>query len=135
MKRLIFLVLISTQTYSCMTNKIQRTHIESIEFGSGGGFTGLYATYKVNLNDRSIQEEDKAPKKLRNQQMRILLKQLNKCDLFQIDFNRPYNFTYFIEVKGEENNKIIWGDPTFNPPEEITKLSDVLTGLTKEVDF
>jgi hypothetical protein len=133
MRQFIFIVLVVTSIYSCLTNKIPKVGIDTIEFGSGGGFSGLYSTYFVDLNNRSIRKDDGEPRQLRNKHIRLLLRKCTKYDFFQVEFDRPYNFNHFIKITGNEKiNHIIWGDPTLRPPIEVVELYEILGELPEE---
>lgn len=125
--KLLLLVILS----SCITHKtIEKTGIEEISFGSGGGFTGEVKTYKLSSNGKLF-EKGVEIKKLES---KSTLKFFNQAkQLKDIDYNKPGNMYSFLEIKTKnKTNRIVWSDGSTDIDKRIIELYAELITNTKQ---
>lgn len=117
----------------CASSYLKKSGIDKLEFGSGGGITGRYQTWSVDLQNGSLHNSDGTLKrKLDNAELNDLSKKMKAVDFSETVFNHPFNLTYFISAEGKVNNKVAWGDPAFPAPDEIKELYTFLTDLVNK---
>jgi hypothetical protein len=130
MKQLFILFFAFLIFTSCIHSKIKNYGVDKIEFGSGGGITGRYITYTVDLRQRVILNSDQSVKKsLSKKEFNILLKKLKDTDFSKIEFNHPHNMSYFLNFEVDYINKIVWGDPSYPAPGKAKELYSYLIEL------
>lgn len=118
---------------SCISAKKNSLSIDTIEFGSGGGITGRYTTYTVDLKQGVILKPDGSTKrKLEKKEIKSITKKLKETDFSKVEFNYPHNMSYFINFTGEINTKIVWGDQSHPAPEKVKELYTFLIELIKQ---
>ena len=106
--------------------------IQSIRFGSGGGFTGEYEEYELHLHDGIMKKSDQYLKTISQSQIKDLINSKEADILLNTHFDEPFNMTYFITLTTENvTNTLRWGDPELVPPAIATQLYDKLFELTK----
>lgn len=118
---------------SCGVGKNSKTKtVESIAFGSGGGFTGIETTYLLKKGGALV-------KIIRNDTTPIKTFQANEIqDFFQgaskiisCKHFKPENTYEFIEIRsGSETNRIVWG-PQGKAPSKASRLYQQLKAITK----
>lgn len=125
--KLLLLVILS----SCITHKtIEKTGIEEISFGSGGGFTGEVKTYKLSSNGKLF-EKGVEIKKLESKPTLQFFNQAKQ--LKDIDYNKPGNMYSFLEIKTKnKTNRIVWSDGSTDVDKRITELYAELITNTKQ---
>ena len=133
---LLIIVVIIT---ACASQKKEESTAQPayIYFGSGGGFSGLSKDYRLSANGKleqrpSINAEwgdlGKIPKTTSAQ----LFDQIDLFDLKNTKHDYPGNRYHYIEVPGEPNNKITWGNPDNEPAKEVKTLHSILMKLTSK---
>jgi hypothetical protein len=127
---LIFFILICI--VSCKAQKNSLSSYKTIEFGSGGGFAGLYTTYTIDLNEKTIVKGKNKPVQLSKKDLSMLNKKVSDLNPEGINLNSPYNLTYFIHFTGTKEIKLTWGDPGTPVPGKVQDLYNYLTELTKK---
>jgi hypothetical protein len=139
-KILIALILVITTTaFNTISIKkvINSTDINSISFGSGGGFTGAVTKYQINskgevVEIKTLEKTSHQLKKINKNELKTINKKINKLSGEQLKFNHPGNLYYFIEFeKDKKKINITWGDPAFNEPKEVKELYEYLNTLIK----
>jgi hypothetical protein len=132
MKKLCILFFVFLIISSCIHTKITQSGINKIEFGSGGGFTGKYKSFIIDMKQGLILNSDESVKRiLTKKEKSFLLKKLKSTDFSKIDFNHPHNMNYYISFEGSFNNKIVWGDPGHPAPDKVKELYNFLNELVK----
>lgn len=103
----VFLLIVCLAFSSCMTGKIaDKTGIEEIKFGSGGGFTGEVKTYTLTA-DNKILEKEKVIKQLSAKETLKFFKEAQKLKDYEL--NEPENMYSFLEIKTSgKTNRIVW---------------------------
>ena len=97
-----------------------------LEFGEGGGFSGIVKTYKINSKGivsqhNSFNDSTRVLTKLKKKELRTLVQKLETLGIDSLDFYHPGNFYYFLkynEVGGQEK-KVVWGDLNHPVPNAI----------------
>lgn len=121
---------------SCTSKPQQHSEdigIQYVKFGSGGGFTGRYKSYDLNLQSNVLAKANGDTIQVNPDQVEAVRDKLDSIDFFQYSINHPYNITYFIEVASKtDTNRIIWGEPGYELPKEIKDFHNLLVELTKE---
>ncbi len=115
---------------SCALNKIgDKTGVEEIQFGSGGGFTGKETTYNFNSNGELF-EKDKQIKKIDAKKTLSIFKEAKK--LRSYIFNEPENMYAFIVIQSKNSkNRIVWGSGSPKIERNVTELYSHLNSLLK----
>jgi len=136
--RILISIFILTLFVSCSTTgKVTNDTVSKhLIFGNGGGFTGIYTSYKIQ-EDGSVfallpDSTFKPVKKLKKKEARSLFEQADKIKITQPVFNHPGNMTWFIKyrVNGAET-VYIWGDSNVSVPTEIKDLYNKLNTIIK----
>ncbi len=103
-----------------------------LQFGEGGGFTGTYEEYRLSENGelyrfQAASERWIVHRILDKTQAAQLFLQADESDMTGMDFYRPGNITYYIELLTENTHyRVTWGSPSAFPPEKITSLYKAL---------
>lgn len=134
MKKLFSLSILAILIMSCgISSKYDKLDINTIEFGSGGGFTGVYKTFVLDLKDRTLSKEGEFVRNLSKKELKELYVSVTEGDVFKQKIDKPGNKTYFIHFKGKEtNNKLSWGEAGYETSKELKALYDNLTILVKK---
>lgn len=109
-----------------MTGKqIINTGIEEINFGSGGGFTGIENIYVLDKNG-SIKDKDKnVVNELKKKEVLSIFE--NAKELADSKLNQPENMYSFITIISEtDTNRLVWGQETSSVPPKILTLHENL---------
>ena len=114
MRTVLFLFILSL--LSCTGSK-KATHsgIDSVQFGSGGGFTGLSTIYLLGSDGKLMQTDESMGRKnivliktIDKEKVALFFEKANA--LKEYTYNSPDNMYSFIEMRfGEKTNKIVWG--------------------------
>lgn len=132
MKKLLILFFAGLFFTSCIQSKIKNFEVDKIEFGNGGGFSGQYISYTVDVKKGVILNSDQSVKKiLSKKDLNHILKKLKETNFLKIEFNHPHNMSYFLRFEGNYTSKIIWGDPVHPAPEKAKELYSYLIELAK----
>jgi len=113
-------------------NISEKTGIEEIRFGSGGGFTGAVKAYSLSADGQLTEQDDQngLSKKI-NTKTTLELFTLAK-ELKTYSLNEPDNVYSFIEIKSRETtNKIVWAFGSTKADQKVTDLFNQLSSLTK----
>lgn len=133
MHKFFLLIFLTLLFIGCAPAKLTNTGLDRIEFGSGGGFTGKYQTYVINCKENALLNPDGSVKrKLEKNEVKALNQLLKETDFSKIDFDHPYNLSYFIHFQGKYNHKITWGDPGHPAPEKVKELYKALMEFVKK---
>jgi len=124
------LIILTLLLNSCMTGKqITKTGIEKIQFGTGGGFTGVETMYTLN-QDGEI--KDKSDSVLLNMSKKDVLELFEKASKNKdIDFQKPENlYSFFTIITESDTNRIVWGQESTAVPSDILDLHKNLMNRT-----
>ena len=118
---------------SCSASKVV-SQVQSIKFGSGGGFTGAVNQYELEANGSLsvIAKGDTSQLKVvSKEQMEKILSLAESVKT--IKMNEPKNMYQFIEInyKQEDPYRWVWGLGRQDLPSELNELFETLTNLTK----
>lgn len=139
MKRTLLLALMITGLCSCSLFKY-KIPFDKVVFGKGGGFTGKYDEYFIDKKGDLYKKDPSSAaytlmKSIPGKQIKDVFKDIKKNNLYEVAFNNPYNYSYYIELyKGEKSNRIVWGNATNPPPSEVTGVFQKLLLLTISSD-
>ncbi|NQY10276.1 MAG: hypothetical protein HRT71_12285 [Flavobacteriales bacterium] len=100
---MLFLIVLS----SCSAGKIAiKTGIELIEFGSGGGFTGLISVNTLTPESKILADGNE----LKEIDAHATLEIYNESkELMGYKYNEPGNMYLFLTIKSnDKTNKIVW---------------------------
>ncbi|MFT4849815.1 MAG: hypothetical protein ACI83B_002363 [Sediminicola sp.] len=115
-----------------MTGKqIAKTGVEQIQFGTGGGFTGVETMYTLN-QDGDI--KDKSDTVLHNMSKKDVLEFFEKASKNKdIEFQKPENlYSLFAIITESDTNRIIWGrESTAVPPDILDLHKNLMNRTTK----
>ncbi len=108
-----------------------------IQFGSGGGFTGIYKEFSLNGKGQlsSIKTFSKTStllKTIDKKTFKSIFKQIESKDFKNITLNESGNLNTFIKFYKDTNivKTYQWADGK-TPPKEISELYQSLINLTK----
>jgi hypothetical protein len=126
-KTLIILILLLN---SCLSEKqITNTGVEEIHFGTGGGFTGVETTYKLNRKGNIIDENNKIIYNMNKRDLTFVFEQAEKNKNTKI--NKPENlYSFLVIVSKTQRNRIVWGYETYDVPKKIKELHEYLMKKT-----
>lgn len=100
------------------------SEIQSFEIGKGGGFTGKYDIYQLNINGEvySLNSGNSVLlKKISGKTMKLLFEELEKLRLQDIQFNEPGNITFYIRyIFQEKPVEVKWGSSKKSPPPAVS---------------
>jgi hypothetical protein len=125
----IYYFLVFVLLNSCATNKmLDKTGVEEISFGHGGGFTGEVKTYKLTPKGKLF-EKGTEIKKIDSKTTLKLFKQAK--ELINIDYNKPGNMYSFLEIKTKDKtNRIVWADASTVVDKRVVELyNELLTNI------
>lgn len=134
MKMKILLLLLLGSFSVCAQKK---TPISFVQFGSGGGITGLSVTYSINKNG-AIYKEEKLPNrparqklfvKTKPKKVKAFFKELNAMDLFSVKLEQTGNMTYTIKLSSKKEaltHTITWGDGPDLIPANVQKAHELM---------
>lgn len=123
------LLLFSLNAMACKSKE------KTIEFGSGGGFTGAYKEYILlsngdlftATNDTVLGEKIKTLDKATTKQ---LFEEADKLDPGTWTVNDPGNMTYYLNYfDGKNKMKAKWGGTTTPPSDNLKKFYDHIKSL------
>jgi len=124
---LLFFILIS----ACAPNRIvDKTGVDEISFGHGGGFTGELKTYKLSPKGKLF-EKGTEIKKIGTKTTLKLFKQAK--ELINLDYQKPENMYLFLEIKTKDKtNRIVWADASTAVDKRVVELYNELLTNTKQ---
>ncbi|MFH0864776.1 MAG: hypothetical protein V1904_01180 [Bacteroidota bacterium] len=114
---------------------------DKVVFGKGGGFTGKYDEYFIDSKGALYKKDPSSAaytlmKSITSKQIKDVFKDIKKNNLYEVAFNNPYNYSYYIELyKGDKSNRIVWGNANNPPPAEVTGVFQKLLRLTASSDI
>jgi hypothetical protein len=131
--KLIYILLFAI--VACTTSKnVINNKIETIVFGSGGGFTGVVTTYSLSADGHlNIVERNKniSVKTVDKKTVKELFEKANELKSYQ--FNVPENVYSFLEIQTKENKQnITWGFGSTKVDSRVTTLYNELMSLIKK---
>lgn len=120
-----------TFLFSCKTSKLP---FSSIEFGSGGGFTGREKTYTLTEEGKiQLTESTQGTKKnaevrsLSGKEKKEISSAIKEFESKNIIYNQPGNIYNFIEIKVDSDTyRYAWSPSDKNIPVELVDLYRVL---------
>lgn len=100
---------------------------ETILFGSGGGFTGMVKSYRLDSKGILVSEKDNQTiRTVSSRKFKEINKKLDEAGALDISFNQPGNFYYFLEVsKNGKTNRITWSDQNKAPAPIVNIYKDL----------
>lgn len=105
MKQLL-LAIFTILVCACSTCKVStQNQISEIKFGRGGGFTNQKEVYSLSKKGE-LSKDGKFIKRVSCEDVERLFAIADSID---ITFNEPDNLYWFIEIKGKEPRKFVWG--------------------------
>jgi len=135
--RTTILIFLSAFLFSCSCpNKQQKASSAFIEinFGSGGGFTGLSTNYTLQSSREVFKQSNGELSKINEiskKEAWNISKTLKEIDFYNLKLTEKGNMTYFIEVKSEGSvNKVSWTDSSQSP--EIKEFYKTLVSTLKQ---
>lgn len=140
MKKSAYLLLVVAVFFSNCSIFNYKIPYDKVVFGKGGGFTGKYDEYFIDKKGDLYKKDPSSAaytlmKSLPGKQIKDIFKDIKKNNLYEVAFNNPYNYSYYIELyKGEKSNRIVWGNVTNPPPSEVTGVFQKLLMLTASSD-
>ncbi len=128
--RILSLIALVFVISSCGSNKFV-SDIQSIRFGSGGGFTGEIKKYELSPKGvlSTINNQDTtALKKISPASIKEIMTSAETIK--DIELNKPENMYRFIEVDhGKSSNRLVWGMGYQELPPQVDTLFNKLTNL------
>ncbi|HNW96830.1 MAG TPA: hypothetical protein PKK00_00300 [Bacteroidales bacterium] len=138
MKKIFFISLIFFLFCNCSLFKYN-IPFDKVVFGKGGGFTGKYDEYYIDNKGDLYKKEtssNKFIKSLPKEKIKEIYNEMKKNNLYELSFNNPYNYNYYIELfKGSKSNRIVWGNANNPPPKAVTAVFQKLMMLTATSDI
>jgi len=130
---IIILLLILGLTSACGTQGVLYEYRDTtIEFGSGGGFTGQVTEYYLDATGNlkkieSLSATETNLGKIKKSNLKKIYKSLSELNFAKTDFDHPGNMYYFIrEVNASSVNEVVWGSTDNQVPKEIQIFYDLL---------
>lgn len=117
---------------SCMTGEqISNTGVKKVQFGKGGGFTGVETVYTLNQDGDIKDKSDTVLHKISKKDVLELFEKASKNK--DIEFQKPENLYSFITIITEtDTNRIVWGRETSVVPSDILDLHKKLMNKIKK---
>lgn len=131
--RFTFLAVILFITFGCNSQKKVASLTEwkgkTLEFSSGGGFTGITTTYylletgqvfsKTGLTDEAAKELPCADKK----KAKALFSAASKIEWPAENISQPGNMSYGLAYKtADKSHRLVWGNGNYSPPADVAQL-------------
>jgi hypothetical protein len=119
-------------SFACSSSK--RLIYNSVEFGSGGGFTGMEKIYGFTEDGEIYTTEgfhgSKSQEKigiLDKKNIKSINKELKKVKVESLKYNKPGNLFHFIEIeKDGKRYRCVWGSGSKDAPSAIKELYSYL---------
>ncbi len=106
MKKSLLISAIVLLLSACNTcHVVTSSQIREIQFGRGGGFTNQKEMYSLSKKGE-LSKDGKLIKRVSCEDVERLFAIADSID---ITFNEPGNLYWFIEIKGKEPRKFVWG--------------------------
>ena len=134
MKRRLILITASLIINGCLANKAQTSVlVNTIEFGSAGGFAGSVTKYSLESNGQLSKKQNGATvpiKLISKKAVKDIFKRARKLESYK--FNAPDDIYSFITLKTEKSeNSIAWGLASTKVNDNVVKLYNELMALTR----
>lgn len=127
---LIALLLFNACSYQ---RAIKQTGVQSITYGSGGGFTGTVVSYSLSADGQLSKTENSNPvqiKVIEARRVKALFQEAGR--LKDYTFNEPENIYSFITIKTDTQNRYIsWGTSPDKVDSRVTELYRQLMACMK----
>lgn len=128
-KHLLFLMVLISFSCSTPQKTIDKSSIEQIEFGGGGGVTGQETVFTLT-DESQLYENKEFIKKIDFKKTADIFKKAIKFKDF--DYQKPGNIYSFIRIQtGSKSNSITWTIGNEPESEEFLKLYQKLQELSK----
>lgn len=126
------LALLTLNACSCQ-RPITQTGIQSISFGSGGGFTGAVVSYSLSGDGQLSKTESGNTTPIKTIDAKRVSALFEKAaDLKGYTFNEPDNIYSFVRIGMEGQEQLIsWSPSTNTIDPRVTDLYGQLTALTE----
>ncbi len=130
-----FLALLALLLFNACTYQraIKQTGVQSISYGSGGGFTGAVVSYSLSLDGQLSKTENNSTmpvKVIGTKNVKALFEEA--AGLKDYTFNEPGNMYSFITIKTDTQSRYIsWGMGSDRIDSRVTELYGQLMALTK----
>ncbi len=138
MKTLYFLLLSALLTACNITGKIESTGIQSLSFGTGGGFTNEIKTYTLMPDGtmwlhNSLTYDSAVIKNISKKEVNKMYSSSLSAGLDTLHYSNPGNIYSFITVvKNGASNKVVWEKNEAGLPEGVASLYSALSELTRK---
>jgi hypothetical protein len=117
---------------SCQ-REITRTGVDSIKYGTGGGFTGAVVSYSLSANGQLNKTESNQTDEVKIVEARRVLALFGQAaQLKDYTFNEPGNMYSFVEIQAQGQSQYIsWSIGSDKIDSRATELFGQLMDLTK----
>lgn len=118
--------------------KTPEVKIETIKWGSYGGFTGQRLEYSLSKDGNvelydSMKDQTAPFAKWSQEATNQIFKDVDALEIQNMQFNQPGNMSYFLGVTLEEDRvDVIWGAAEKDPPAEVEAMYKRLNAKTRE---
>lgn len=135
---LILVVFFSCKTKPVVTSTTTAKADRIIQFGEGGGFTGMYEEFQLLETGELKYLDSKTErwilkKNFSDTQTKSFFNQLDEADIKGVDFNKPGNMSSYIELKTNGTTyRVTWGSPSAFPPQKIVDIFNLLMKEAKK---
>ena len=119
---------------ACSKPSSRNHSLLTIEFGEGGGFTGMVTSYELDFKLNRLSKTGSGQwQKVEKREVEEIAQYIVEHDIKTVNFNKPYNHYTFINVNSVEGqHNLVWGDASNSPPIEVLELYDLLNNLSKK---
>jgi len=130
MNRSFIFFILAFLSISCITDKkITKTGIEEIQFGTGGGITGIETIFTLDQNG---DVKDKNDSVLHQMSSKDVLTAFEKANQYKrTEYKDPQNLYSFVTIVSKsDTNRIVWGIETTSVPPDLLALHENLMNQT-----
>lgn len=118
---------------ACATSQKATYAVQSIAFGSGGGFAGTVTRYELLFDEKVLKKGGETLRTVEEEELQMIQALVLDHDLMNKTFNAPYNMYQFIELNAQGKvQNFVWGNSTQPPPVEVSELYAALVTLAKK---
>lgn len=126
---------------SCKTYEATDLPADRLQFGSGGGFTGMITEYALLKNGQLFTRTGRAGSgewqeldKVNRSEAKALFQTWQENELFRENIQQPGNLYYFIDMKKDSlAYRQTWGAGDYTPHEDLKSFFSQAMELVKSV--